>query len=61
MRVTRTATVRATSGVPIPPEILQYWWVIAGVGGILGIIVVGGVVASQEAERQKLLLLAYAR
>ena len=57
MRVTRTATVTATSGAPTPPWILQYWWLIAGVG-ILGLIVIGGAVAYQEAERQKLLALA---
>lgn len=55
MRVTRTATVTATSGVP---EILQYWWLIAGAGGILAVIIVSGTVAYQESERQKLLALA---
>lgn len=56
---TALSTVVTYAGVEVPPEILQYWWVLAGVGGVLGLIVVGGAVVSQEAERQK--LLAYAR
>ena len=59
MRVTKTVTV-TTTGPGVEDwwlRILPYWWLIAG-AGILSLIVVGGSVAYQEAERQKLLALA---
>ena len=58
MRVTKTVTVTATGPGAEDwwSKILLYWWLIAG-AGILGLIVVGGSVAYQKAERQKLLAL----
>lgn len=43
--------------IVVPPEFIPSWWWIAAGAGALALVVVGGVVAYQEAERQKLTVL----
>ena len=54
-----TITIRADKILAggVPPEIPWYWWALAIVGGVAGIVIIGGVIIYRERMRMLELLL----